>query len=101
MASTTTATTTTLRAAQKFEPIRAEDDKPFQGLARGDRRGILKLRGIPRFEDLHEQRKWIRQHMAAVFRFFGKRQWGEGVSGHISVRGKMSSSRAVLQKSML
>ncbi|KAJ5931047.1 class II aldolase/adducin N-terminal [Penicillium verhagenii] len=76
----------TLQATGNYEPIRAEDDKPFQGLARGDRQGVLKLRGIPTFTDMQKKRQWIREHMAAAFRYFGNRGWGEGVSGHISVR---------------
>ena len=89
--STTTATAidtqpTVLRAEKNATPS-AESDRAFQALARGDRQGVLKLRGIPTFTDSHAKRQWIRQHMAAVFRFFGKRGWGEGVSGHISVRG--------------
>ncbi|KAE8329205.1 class II aldolase/adducin N-terminal [Aspergillus sergii] len=88
--STTTTTAintqpTVLRAEQNDIPS-AESDRAFQALARGDEQGVLKLRGIPTFTDLHAKRQWIREHMAAVFRFFGKRGWGEGVSGHISVR---------------
>jgi ribulose-5-phosphate 4-epimerase/fuculose-1-phosphate aldolase len=30
----------------------------------------------------------MREHMAAAFRYFGKLGYGEGVSGHISMRGK-------------
>lgn len=66
----------------------AVTDRPFQALARGDRSGVLKLRGIPSFQDPYAKRQWIREHMAAAFRFFGKQGYDEGVSGHISVRGK-------------
>lgn len=69
-------------------PPNAETDQPFQALARGDRNGVLKLRGIPSFKEPLAKRQWIREHMAAAFRFFGKQGYGEGVSGHISVRGK-------------
>ncbi|RMJ21270.1 hypothetical protein PHISP_07859 [Aspergillus sp. HF37] len=62
------------------------DDANFQAVARGNRSGTLKLRGIPMFADPHEQRKWMKEHMAAAFRFFGKRGYGEGISGHISMR---------------
>jgi hypothetical protein len=70
----------------------AANDATFQALARGDRRGTLKLRGIPEFTDLHDKRKWMKEHMAAAFRFFGKRGYGEGVSGHISMRGTLFCS---------
>jgi hypothetical protein len=66
----------------------AANDASFQGLARGGRNGTLRLRGIPTFSDLTEKRKWMKEHMAAAFRYFGKLGYGEGVSGHISMRGR-------------
>ena len=100
--STSTATTTTAATQQQRVSLTnnanpqadtaphtpAEQDKAFQALARGDRNGVLKLRGIPTFTDPMAKRQWVREHMAAAFRFFGKRGYGEGVSGHISVRGE-------------
>lgn len=65
----------------------ADKDEAFQSLARGDRAGTLKLRGIPIHTDVYAKRKWMKEHMAAAFRFFGKQGYGEGVSGHISMRG--------------
>lgn len=67
---------------------RAEDDALYQSVARGNRAGTLKLRGIPVHKDVYAQRLWMKQHMAAAFRFFGKQGYGEGASGHISMRGK-------------
>ncbi|KAB8253900.1 class II aldolase/adducin N-terminal [Aspergillus pseudonomiae] len=64
----------------------AVEDAVFQATARGDRNGTLKLPGIPVFTDLYEKRKWMKEHMAAAFRFFGKHGHGEGISGHISMR---------------
>ncbi|KAK9855975.1 hypothetical protein MYU51_001719 [Penicillium brevicompactum] len=90
-----TSATTTQQAGQsvrltsedQLPPVpSAANDASFQGLARGGRNGTLKLRGIPTFTDLHEKRKWMREHMAAAFRYFGKLGYGEGVSGHISMR---------------
>lgn len=63
------------------------DDANFQAVARGNRSGTLKLRGIPSFADPREQRRWMKEHMAAAFRFFGKKGYAEGISGHISMRG--------------
>ena len=63
------------------------DDAKFQAIARGDRDGTLKLRGIPTFTDPYAKRKWMKEHMAVAFRFFGKQGYGEGASGHISMRG--------------
>ncbi|QKX56159.1 uncharacterized protein TRUGW13939_03259 [Talaromyces rugulosus] len=65
---------------------RAEDDASYQAVARGNRAGTLKLRGIPVHKDVYAQRLWMKQHMAAAFRFFGKQGYGEGASGHISMR---------------
>lgn len=89
--STSTATTTqieqsVLLPAEQQIPSAASDAK-FQSLARGNRNGTLKLRGIPTFSDPLETRKWMKGHMAAAFRYFGKLGYGEGVSGHISMRG--------------
>lgn len=67
--------------------VPAENDASFQSLARGNRAGTLKLRGIPTHKDVYAKRQWMKEHMAAAFRFFGKQGYGEGVSGHISMRG--------------
>lgn len=70
----------------------AEEDAQFQATARGDRKGTLKLRGIPTFTNPYEQRRWMKEHMAAAFRYFGKLGYGEGISGHISMRGNVELS---------
>lgn len=77
---------TTVTAPPPLLSAQAEDPV-LQGIARGDRQGILRLRGIPFFSDPYAKRNWIRQHMAAAFRFLGKNGYTEGSSGHISVRG--------------
>lgn len=41
---------------------------------------------IPKFDDPYEEREWILEHMAGVFRVFGRRGYTEGTAGHISVR---------------
>jgi hypothetical protein len=68
-------------------PPPGETDALYQSLARGNRAGTLKLRGIPVYTDVYAKRQWMKEHMAAAFRFFGKQGYGEGVSGHISMRG--------------
>lgn len=40
----------------------------------------------PKFEDKHKERQWLLEHMAGVFRVFGRRGYNEGAAGHISVR---------------
>ncbi|GMM27710.1 hypothetical protein DAMA08_004260 [Martiniozyma asiatica (nom. inval.)] len=41
---------------------------------------------IPKFSDPYEERAWILEHMAGVFRIFGRKGFTEGTAGHISVR---------------
>lgn len=41
---------------------------------------------IPTFEDPQLKREWMLEHMAGAFRIFGRRGFGEGSAGHISVR---------------
>ena len=102
----TTSTTTASQTQRSFrlageEQIKpADQDTSFQSLARGTRDGALKLRGIPTFSDPPEQRKWMKEHMAAAFRYFGKLGYGEGVSGHISMRGMYLAS-ALKEKRIL
>ncbi|KAE8148176.1 class II aldolase/adducin domain protein [Aspergillus avenaceus] len=66
--------------------LSAAEDTTFQATARGNRDGTLKLQGIPEFADAYQERQWMKEHMAAAFRFFGKMGYGEGISGHISMR---------------
>lgn len=40
----------------------------------------------PEFKDKYEERKHTLEHMAGVFRVFGRRGFGEGAAGHVSVR---------------
>ena len=75
----------------------AVEDAVFQATARGDRNGTLKLPGIPVFTDLYEKRKWMKEHMAVAFRFFGKHGHGEGISGHISMRGECYLFTAIVE----
>lgn len=41
---------------------------------------------IPKFENPVDHRKWVLEHTAGAFRFFGLKQFDEGEAGHISVR---------------
>jgi ribulose-5-phosphate 4-epimerase/fuculose-1-phosphate aldolase len=40
----------------------------------------------PVFEDKHEERKYLKERLAAAFRIFGKFGFDEGVAGHITLR---------------
>lgn len=89
----TTATETTTQATGTSGPLAAaalSNSQAWQGLASGDRSGKLKLRGIPTFADPSAKRQWMKEHMAAAFRFFAKNGYAEGISGHISMRGESS-----------
>ncbi|RFU28887.1 hypothetical protein B7463_g7446, partial [Scytalidium lignicola] len=94
MSSTVTETITTplqglqIQGQQDYAPMvtSGQEDAVFQSVTRGDRAGTLKLRGIPTYTDLYAKRKWMKEHMAAAFRFFGKQGYGEGAAGHISMR---------------
>ncbi|MFF8287299.1 class II aldolase/adducin family protein [Streptomyces albus] len=46
----------------------------------------LPIPGAPRFASADEERRHRKQRLAAAIRLFGKHGFGEGVSGHISVR---------------
>ncbi|KAK4704378.1 hypothetical protein P7C70_g1836, partial [Phenoliferia sp. Uapishka_3] len=60
---------------------------PLERTWRGNKEGTLRLKSVPDFgEDLLAKRQWIKEHMAGAFQFWGKLGYGEGVSGHITVR---------------
>ena len=40
----------------------------------------------PVFTDKLEERQWAKQHMAGAFRVFGRKNYGVGAAGHISLR---------------
>ncbi|KAG7085535.1 hypothetical protein E1B28_003093 [Marasmius oreades] len=61
-------------------------EKPIDRLWRGDKAGNVKLDGIPTFQNPYQQREWVKEHMASAFRYWGKLGFGEGASGHITVR---------------
>ena len=71
---------------------------PLERTWRGNREGTLKINGYPEFmhatddEGLLKKRKWVKEHLAVAFRFWGKLGYGEGISGHITVRVSYSAS---------
>ena len=88
MSATTSQTTT--QSPQIQVPLAALSNAKtgdWQSLASGDRAGKLKLQGIPTFSNSLAERQWMKEHMAAAFRFFAKKGYHEGISGHISMRG--------------
>ncbi|ORY21037.1 class II aldolase/adducin N-terminal [Naematelia encephala] len=65
---------------------------PLERTWRGNKEGTLKIEAYPAFHDatdeegLLKKRQWIKEHLAIAFRFWGKMGYGEGISGHITVR---------------
>ena len=44
------------------------------------------LPGIPIFSSIEKQRHHMLEHMAGAFRVFARKDYSEGISGHISLR---------------
>jgi hypothetical protein len=44
------------------------------------------LSPIPSFTTVDKQRRWMLEHLAGAFRVFSRKGYGEGMSGHISLR---------------
>ena len=80
------------------------DENPLRRAWRGNKEGTIELASVPKFDSPYDEREWIKvchysrdfeakkltlhpqAHMAAAFRYWGKLGFGEGVSGHITVR---------------
>ncbi|TRM66389.1 class II aldolase/adducin N-terminal [Schizophyllum amplum] len=61
------------------------NDDPLRRAWRGNKQGTIELASVPRFDNPYDEREWIKGHMAAAFRYWGKLGFGEGVSVHFSV----------------
>ncbi|EEB90223.1 hypothetical protein MPER_11599, partial [Moniliophthora perniciosa FA553] len=60
---------------------------PLPRLWRGDEEGKISYPSIPTFEDKYEEREWLKGHLAAAFRYWGKLGFNEvGIAGHITLR---------------
>ncbi|TFL02986.1 class II aldolase/adducin N-terminal [Pterulicium gracile] len=59
---------------------------PLRRTWRGNVEGTVELAVIPKFQDRYAEREWVKAHLAAAFRFWGKQGFGDGVSGHITVK---------------
>ncbi|GJJ08672.1 hypothetical protein Clacol_002891 [Clathrus columnatus] len=71
----------------KNAPQSISDVAPISRVWRGDKAGKITLQGRPDFQgDKHAERQWIKEHMAAAFRYWGKLGYAEGLAGHITVR---------------
>lgn len=83
MSATASASTTT--EVKQHQSINDQPKSLTERVSRGDKEGKIKLEGIPKFEDKYEEREWVKEHMAAAFRFWGRMGYGEGLAGHITV----------------
>lgn len=74
---------------------------PLQLISQG-----VSLPGIPRHPTFAAQRKWLLEQMALAFRVFARKDYTDGMAGHISVRDPenphtfwtVSSTRIYLDK---
>jgi len=64
----------------------AEDMTPLQAISHHWKETGLVIGGIPKFSTFQAEREHILIHTAAIFRFFSRSNFTEGMSGHISVR---------------
>ena len=46
----------------------------------------------PSFQDKHQERKYLKQRLAAAIRILGTRGYEEGVAGHLTVRDPIDSN---------
>jgi len=73
---------------------------PLERTWRGNEANTLRIDGYPDFmhatdeEGLMKKRRWVQEHLAIAFRFWGKLGYGEGISGHITVRVSVVKVRA-------
>ncbi|BFZ63057.1 hypothetical protein YB2330_004171 [Saitoella coloradoensis] len=88
MAPGVTATTTTTAVEEAVVRDRKTAlPSQISAVGRGDAAGKLKLPTYPTFATKEEERTYVKEHMAAAFRWMGKSGYGlEGVAGHISIR---------------
>lgn len=74
----------TLKPKQPTPKSKDDPTKPqtaLQAISQG-----TSLPGIPTFPSFSPHRAWLLAHMAGAFRVFARKDFTEGMSGHISVR---------------
>ncbi|KAH8814710.1 arad-like aldolase/epimerase [Flagelloscypha sp. PMI_526] len=73
-------------ATTSTQSVSKLDENPFRRTWRGNKQGTVQLKAVPTFTNPYEEREWVKEHLAAAFRYWGKLGYGEGISGHITVR---------------
>lgn len=91
--STTTATTTVTQPSAPEAVVHYTPPEPQkEQRPRNDKSALAAvsqgvcLEGIPYFNDLDKKRRWMLEHLAGAFRVMARKGFGEGMSGHISLR---------------
>lgn len=85
----TTTTQTTQEVVSVPQTVTATNSKNYKITERGSHNiayGLPHPYPIPKFEDKHEEREWLKKHTAGAFRVFARKDFTEGSAGHISVR---------------
>lgn len=89
MSNTETSTSTNAAGSEIPADIKPASSKGYTVTTQGAHNismGNANPHQIPKFDDPYKEREWILEHMAGVFRVFGRRGFTEGSAGHISVR---------------
>jgi hypothetical protein len=67
-----------------------ENQRPVGGTSAAASVQMMNFPRPPKFEDKHEEQKYLKERLAAAFRIFGKYGFDEGVAGHITLRVRFS-----------
>ena len=59
----------------------------------GDKDGKVLIRSPPKFDNIEDERRYKKQHLAAAFRVFARQGFDEGVAGHISLRDPLNPGK--------
>ncbi|KIY45793.1 arad-like aldolase/epimerase [Fistulina hepatica ATCC 64428] len=73
-------------SSQFHQSLEGLAENPLRRTWRGTEQGTIELETVPRFDNPYDEREWIKAHMAAALRYWGKLGFGEGAAGHITVR---------------
>ena len=78
--------TSTVTEAQSTPTALKKNEKQEKSLAVQSISQGIPLAGIPSFTDIDKKRRWMLEHMAGAFRIFARKDYTEGMAGHISLR---------------
>lgn len=75
-----------MTGTEQVSHSKQEKEEPAQKTAIQAISQGVQLTGIPSFTAIDKKRRWMLEHMAGAFRVFARKGFGEGMSGHISLR---------------